>query len=179
MERHSFRIVLGEKLCFSIKFPHQKIRWNYGILCSVRFIWCEKFPYGFVNLIWWEDVTYCLSFVLFGHENGSFEFLQKTISNMADSSKKNFKKSRCSNNNTQKKSNIIIFNYIIVNYFYIFWWIHIALYPLPVPPPFLKEGNEISKKLGRGSNFQKKSVWETNRRKVEEMGCIPEKNRGV
>ena len=41
VERHSFRIVSGElpktmwKLCVSIKFPYQKIRWNYGIFCSV------------------------------------------------------------------------------------------------------------------------------------------------
>ena len=38
MERHSFRIVSGDspktlqKLCLSIKFIHQEIRWNYGIL---------------------------------------------------------------------------------------------------------------------------------------------------
>ena len=44
---------------------------------SFRFIWYETFPYGFVILTWWEDVTYCLSFVLFGHENRSSEFLQK------------------------------------------------------------------------------------------------------
>ena len=41
MERHSFCIVLGDspetmrKLCFSAKFPHQEIRWNYGIFYSV------------------------------------------------------------------------------------------------------------------------------------------------
>ena len=40
MERHSFRIISGDspktmrKLCLSTKFPHQEIRWNYGILCS-------------------------------------------------------------------------------------------------------------------------------------------------
>ena len=38
VERHSFRRVSGKspetlrKLCFSTKFPHQEIRWNYGIL---------------------------------------------------------------------------------------------------------------------------------------------------
>ena len=37
------RIVLGDlpetmkKLCLSSKFPHQTIRWNYGIFCSVKF----------------------------------------------------------------------------------------------------------------------------------------------
>ena len=41
MERRSFRIVSGEshktvrKLCLSTKFPHQEIRWNCGIFCSV------------------------------------------------------------------------------------------------------------------------------------------------
>ena len=43
LERHSFRIVSGEspktmwKLCLSTKFPHQEIRWNYGILRSVDY----------------------------------------------------------------------------------------------------------------------------------------------
>ena len=43
MERHSFLIVSGDsletmwKLCFSIKFPHQEIRWNYIILLSFRY----------------------------------------------------------------------------------------------------------------------------------------------
>ena len=40
VQRHSFRIVSGEspetlrKLWLSTKFPHHKIRWNYGILRS-------------------------------------------------------------------------------------------------------------------------------------------------
>ena len=40
VERHSFRIVSDvspetiRKLCLSIKFPHQEIRWNYDILRS-------------------------------------------------------------------------------------------------------------------------------------------------
>ena len=43
-ERYSFRIVSGEspetmrKLCLSLKFPHQEIRWNFGILCSAFFL---------------------------------------------------------------------------------------------------------------------------------------------
>ena len=28
------------KLCLSIKFPHQEISWNYGILRSVLTYWC-------------------------------------------------------------------------------------------------------------------------------------------
>ena len=41
VERHSFCIVLGQlhktmcKVCLSTKFPHQEIRWNYGVFCSV------------------------------------------------------------------------------------------------------------------------------------------------
>ena len=41
-ERHSFPRVSGDspktlrKLCLSAKFPHQEIRWNYGILRSDR-----------------------------------------------------------------------------------------------------------------------------------------------
>ena len=41
VERHSFRRVSGKspetmrELCLSTKFPHQEIRWNYGILQSV------------------------------------------------------------------------------------------------------------------------------------------------
>ena len=40
-ERHSFCIVSGDspetirKMCLSAKFPHQEIRWNYGIFRSV------------------------------------------------------------------------------------------------------------------------------------------------
>ena len=40
VERQRFHIVLGDspetmrKLCLSTKFPHQEIRWKYGILCT-------------------------------------------------------------------------------------------------------------------------------------------------
>ena len=43
LERHNFRVVLGEspetmrKLCLSTKFPHQEIRWNYSIFRSVHY----------------------------------------------------------------------------------------------------------------------------------------------
>ena len=46
-ERHSFPRVSGDspktlrKLCLSAKFPHQEIRWNYGILRSVSFCKCK------------------------------------------------------------------------------------------------------------------------------------------
>ena len=45
MERHSFRIVSDWngtetmwKLCLYTKFPHQEIRWNYGIFTSVIYL---------------------------------------------------------------------------------------------------------------------------------------------
>ena len=53
MERHSFRMLLGEspetmrKLCLSTKFPHQEIRWNYGILRSVWYHIISPFCLGF------------------------------------------------------------------------------------------------------------------------------------
>ena len=56
------------------------------ILTSESLSWFEKFLYGFIILTWWEDGTYCLFFVLYGHKNGRSEILRKTISNMADSS---------------------------------------------------------------------------------------------
>ena len=49
-ERHSFRRVLGaspetlRKLCLSSKFWHLEIRWNFGILRSVRYQVCFLFP---------------------------------------------------------------------------------------------------------------------------------------
>ena len=48
-ERHIFRIVLDDlpetmrKLCLSAKFPHQEIKWNYRIFCSV--FWKLSKPY--------------------------------------------------------------------------------------------------------------------------------------
>ena len=74
---------------------------------SFKFAWFECFHMGLLFLTWWENGTYCLSFVLFGHENRSSEFLQKAISNMVDSYKNIQKKSKCSKNNTQRESNII------------------------------------------------------------------------
>ena len=48
MERHSFRIVLGDspetmrKLCLSTKLSYQKIRWNYDTFRSVKQIEVSK-----------------------------------------------------------------------------------------------------------------------------------------
>ena len=63
---------------------------------------------GLLFLTGWDDGTYCLSFVLFDHENGISKFLQKNILNMADSCINIKKKSKGSNNNTKKESDIII-----------------------------------------------------------------------
>ena len=67
MERHSFRIVLGHlpetmgKLCLSTQFPHQKIRWNYGILrrelnskvtCFIK----AFYKYNSVWYYWWSRI---------------------------------------------------------------------------------------------------------------------------
>ena len=49
-----------------------------------RFVWYEEFPW--VCYSRWENRTYCLPCVLFGHRN-VVESLQKTTSNMANSSK--------------------------------------------------------------------------------------------
>ena len=48
-----------------------------------------------------------MSFVLFGHENGSSAFLQKPYQTWQTAVKALKKKLKCSNNNTQKESNII------------------------------------------------------------------------
>ena len=62
--------------------------------------WFEKFPW--VCYFWWDDRTYYLPCVLFDHKNVR-KSLQKTISNMANSSKSIQKTSKCS----KGKTNII------------------------------------------------------------------------
>ena len=62
MERHSFRIVLGDspetmqKLCLSTKFPDQKIRWNYGILqiYTTKKTEKKKLEFNFIKLESWN-----------------------------------------------------------------------------------------------------------------------------
>ena len=55
VERYNFSRILGDspetlsKLCLSTKFPHQVIRWNFGILRSTRFPWFTSF-YRLINL---------------------------------------------------------------------------------------------------------------------------------
>ena len=68
------------------------------------FVWFEEFPW--VCYSWWEDGTYCLLCVLFGHKNVG-KSLQKIISKLSNSTKNIKKTSKCSNGNTQKETNII------------------------------------------------------------------------
>ena len=55
VERNNFRIISGEspettqKLFLSSKFPHQEIRWNYGIFCSAQI---RKFFYIILFVNW-------------------------------------------------------------------------------------------------------------------------------
>ena len=84
---------------------------NFDFKNTGLFIWFEKFLYVFVILTWWEDATYCLPFVLFGHQNGSSEFLQKTISNIVDSSK-SIQKNQNAPTRTHKKSQILLYRFL-------------------------------------------------------------------
>ena len=61
---------------------------------SFRFVWFEELPW--VCCSQWEDRTYCLPCVLFGHKNVG-KSLQKTTSKMANSSKNIQKTSKCFN----------------------------------------------------------------------------------
>ena len=78
-----------------------------------RFVWQEEFPW--VCYSWWEDRTYCLPCVLFGHKNVE-KSLRKIMSTIAYDSKK-IQKNQMLQRNTQKEKNIIS---------YIFRWIHIV-----------------------------------------------------
>ena len=69
-----------------------------------RFVWFEEFPW--VCYSRWENRSFCLPCVLFGHKN-VVESLPKAISNTTNNSKNIQKISKCSNGNTQKEINII------------------------------------------------------------------------
>ena len=68
-----------------------------------RFVWFEEFPR--VCYSWWEDRTYCLPCVLFGHKYVG-KSLQKKMSKMANSSKNIKKKHRNVSTGTHKKGKI-------------------------------------------------------------------------
>ena len=104
-----------------------------------------KFSMSLFFLTWWEDGSYCLSFILFGHENGSSEFLRKIISNMADSCK-NIQKLKILQQQEAKR---------VKHYYTDFLMNTHSSLPSPSPTTFLKEGNEISTKLSRASSFFK------------------------
>ena len=61
-----------------INFDFPKAEQPFG------FVWFKKIPC--VCYSWWENRTYCLPCVLFGHKNVG-RSLQKTISKLANSSK--------------------------------------------------------------------------------------------
>ena len=110
-----------------------------------RFVLFEEFRW--ICYSRWEDRTYCLPCILFGHENVG-RSVQKTISKMANSSKNIQNTSKCSNGNTQKETNIFSL---------IFRWKHIVS-NLPL---LLKGGNDNFKKSSKkgrgGGQFFKKS----------------------
>ena len=112
---------------------------------SFRFFRLKSF-HEFVTLVFWENGTYCLSSVLFGHENGSSEYFCKKTYQAWPKAVKTFKKHQNAPIRTYKKNQILLYRES-------FRWIHIVLYLLPVSPLFLKGENEISKKLGKRSNF--------------------------
>ena len=64
------------KLCLSTKFPHQEIRWNYGILRSVNGFWPQMFDKIFniplnikklsnILITWWYGKSSRASFLSF------------------------------------------------------------------------------------------------------------------
>ena len=68
-----------------------------------RFVWFEEFSW--VCYSRWVDRIYCLPCALFGHKNVA-KHLQKTISNMVNSSQNIQRTSTCPNRNTEKEANI-------------------------------------------------------------------------
>ena len=73
VERHSFHIVSGEspetmqKLCISTNFPHQAIRWNYGIFAvylkeSVYYLDCPFVARVYLLLVI-EFRVFCMGFL--------------------------------------------------------------------------------------------------------------------
>ena len=113
---------------------HFKILNSQKLTCLVGLFGLKSF-HEFVSLVQLEDVTDCLSSVLFC---------------MAGNSKSIQKTSICSNKNTEKELN---------NITYIFRWKHISF--LPPPTPFLKNRIKFQKTIGRERNLLRKSVAET------------------
>ena len=76
---------------------------------SFRFIWLKWF-HGFVILARWEDRTYCLSSVFFGHKNGSscLEHFEKKLYQIWPAAVEKLKKHENAPTRTQKKSQILL-----------------------------------------------------------------------
>ena len=68
-----------------------------------RFVWFKEFSW--VCYSRWVDRIYCLPCALFGHKNVA-KHLQKTISNIVNSSQNIQRTSTCPNRNTEKEANI-------------------------------------------------------------------------
>ena len=108
----------------------------------------SKSFHGFITLARWENGTYCLLSVLFGHKNGSSEYFCKKPYQVWPKAVKKFNKHQNAPTRTHKKSQILLYRES-------FRWINIVLYPLPVKLLFLKGESEILKQLGKGNYFQK------------------------
>ena len=119
---------------------HFKILNTQKLTCLVGLFGLKSF-HEFVSLVQLEDVTDCLSYVL---------FCIITLFFMTGNSKSIQKTSICSNKNTEKELN---------NITYIFRWKHISF--LPPPTPFLKKRIKFQKTIDRERNFLRKSVAET------------------
>ena len=83
---HSFRRIAQNyaERCLSAKFPHQEIRWNYGILRSVPFLWFDL-SHGLMGTSWvifvflnFFDVTFNL-FIWFCLLDSVFNFFQDFV----------------------------------------------------------------------------------------------------
>ena len=99
-------------------------------LCSIG---SQSFN-AFDTVAWWENGTYCLSSVLFGHRNGSSEYFCKKTYQTWPKAVKTFKKYQNTPTKTHKNDQILLYRDS-------FTWIHIVLYPFLVPPISLKGGN--------------------------------------
>ena len=76
---------------------------------SCSFVWFEQFRW--VYYFWWEDKTYCLPCVLFGHKNVG-KSLEKNDSKNRKQQKKTFKKFQNVPTRTQKNRQILLHRFL-------------------------------------------------------------------
>ena len=100
-----------------------------------RFILFEKFPYEYIILTLWKDGTYCLSLFYLVIKMEVLSFSGKSYQTRQTAGKPLQKIEMLQQEHT-KVSNITI---------YIFRWIYILLYPLPVLPMSLKREIKFQK----------------------------------